>query len=121
MAEGSGARTLREGAARAPQPHDKIRAARERADLEAMAAEATDEARGLAPLLADRDVRHLLAAIHGNSPHLTRILRRHPGWLPRLLAQTPEAALADLLQRLRAMPATATQAEVMADEARFDG
>ena len=114
MAEGSGARTLREGAARAPQPHDKIRAARERADLEAMAAEATDEARGLALLLADRDVRHLLAAIHGNSPHLTRILRRHPGWLPRLLAQTPEAALADLLQRLRAMPATATQAEVMA-------
>ncbi|MEX1153606.1 bifunctional [glutamine synthetase] adenylyltransferase/[glutamine synthetase]-adenylyl-L-tyrosine phosphorylase [Parvibaculum sp.] len=116
MTTESGARTLRDWAARAPQPHDRARAAREIEDLEASAAALEGDAgREMAALLADADIRHLLAAIHGNSPYLTRVLRRHPDWLPRLLASAPQAALDDLLSRLRATPAAAAaQADIMA-------
>jgi len=110
----SGAKTLREWAALAPQPYDRERAAREIEDLEASVATPADEqAMQVAALIGDKDVRHLLASIHGNSPHLTRILRRHPDWLPRLLAGAPEAALAGLIDRLYAAATQATQPELM--------
>ena len=67
MTTASGAKTLREWVDKAPPPYDRSRVAREIEDLEASAA---------APLLGNKEVRHLLASIHGNSPYLTRILDR---------------------------------------------
>lgn len=102
MFPGSGA-SLRERAANAPEPHDAERAAREMRDLEAaMAAleEGAARERGLV-LLTDASVRHLLTAIFGNSPFLTRIIRLHPGWLPALIDTSPATALEALIARTR--------------------
>ncbi len=115
MTRAGGAKTLREWASLAPQPYDRARVARETGDIEAArAAPADDPAHALAALLDDAAIRHLLASIQGNSPFLTRILRRHPEWLPRLLAHTPETALDDLIGRVHGAAACATQADIMA-------
>ncbi|PKQ08131.1 MAG: bifunctional [glutamate--ammonia ligase]-adenylyl-L-tyrosine phosphorylase/[glutamate--ammonia-ligase] adenylyltransferase [Alphaproteobacteria bacterium HGW-Alphaproteobacteria-11] len=115
MTTASGAKTLREWAVKAPPPYDKSRVAREIEDLEASAAAAQDDAaREIAAVLGDKEVRRLLASIHGNSPYLTRILRRHPEWLPRLLASAPDTALDDVIHRVRAATACDTQAGIMA-------
>jgi glutamate-ammonia-ligase adenylyltransferase len=64
-------------------------------------------------LIEDARARRILEAVFGNSPFLTRILRRHPDWLPRLLDSPPQATFADLLARTYAASTLATQSELM--------
>ena len=102
-------------AARAPRPHDAERALAEMQDLQQAVEAIEDEAlRGRArALLADADARRLIESVFGNSPFLTRIIRIHPDWLPRLLDVPPEEALADIIERVRTAREAATQADLM--------
>jgi glutamate-ammonia-ligase adenylyltransferase len=107
--------TLRERAANAPKPYDAERALVEMQDLAQSAAaieDAPTRKRAVA-LLEDADARRILDGVFGNSPFLTRILRLHPHWLPRLLDEPPAETLAALLARTRAASDLPTQAELM--------
>ncbi len=46
-------------------------------------------------------VRRLLAGILAHSPFLTRVMRRHPEWLPVALGSDADAGFAQLLEQLR--------------------
>ena len=107
--------TLRERATSTPKPYDIERANVEWQDLIQSVAEIEDSTLRLniEGLLADPRVAPILEAIFGNSSFLTRIIRRHPDWLPRLINAAPEETLADLIARTRAASGLATQAEVM--------
>lgn len=108
-------KVLRDWAARAPKPFDGERALTAMQDLEASVASIEDAAlrRRMEGLLADADTRRLLDGIFGNSPFLTRILRVHPDWLPRLVDEPPAETLAALIARTRATAGAATQADLM--------
>jgi glutamate-ammonia-ligase adenylyltransferase len=67
----------------------------------------------LMELLADAEARRLIESLFGNSSFLTRIIRRHPDWLPRLIDNPPSKTLAALVARTREAAALATQAEIM--------
>ncbi|MGV8996436.1 MAG: bifunctional [glutamine synthetase] adenylyltransferase/[glutamine synthetase]-adenylyl-L-tyrosine phosphorylase [Parvibaculaceae bacterium] len=107
--------TLRERAVSTPKPYDADHANVEWQDLLQSVAgiEDSDLRAQLENLLVGLDVRPILEAIFGNSSYLTRIIRRHPDWLPRLIDADPETTLADLLTRTRAASDLATQEEVM--------
>ncbi len=51
--------------------------------------------------LPHEPTRRLLAGILAHSPFLTRVLRRHPDWLPVALEADPEAGFGQLLDELR--------------------
>lgn len=106
---------LRKQAAAMPEPYDVERARAEMEDLAQSVAGIEDTTtRGeVEALIADKDVQRILQGIFGNSSFLTRIIRRHPDWLPRLIDAAPEATLADLLARVTATSQVATQAELM--------
>ncbi|MEN6541968.1 bifunctional [glutamine synthetase] adenylyltransferase/[glutamine synthetase]-adenylyl-L-tyrosine phosphorylase [Parvibaculum sp.] len=108
-------KALRERAALAPRPYDAERAANAMQDMEASLAAIEDETtrRRMESLLADPDTRRLLDGIFGNSPFLTRILRVHPDWLPRLVDEPPAATLEALLARTLAAAGSQTQADLM--------
>ncbi|MBO6667184.1 bifunctional [glutamine synthetase] adenylyltransferase/[glutamine synthetase]-adenylyl-L-tyrosine phosphorylase [Parvibaculum sp.] len=112
MTENNSARPLRAWAGAAPAPYDAERVERELEDFDAAVDKGGDEQ--LAALASDREVRHLLSSIFGNSPFLGRILRLHPDWLPRLLGRPPEAAFDDLLARTASAGELEKQEEVMA-------
>ena len=67
----------------------------------------------LTTLVATADSQRLLNAIFGNSSFLTRIIRLHPEWLPRLIDADPAATLIALIARTRAAADVATQADLM--------
>ena len=111
---------MKNEAAKAPAPYDLARVAREMDDLTALTDKADRQLRrDLQSLLAEKAVRHLLAAIFGNSPFLTQIIRLHPDWLTRLLKETPEAGLADILRRAGDAALLPTQADVMRELRRL--
>src|SRR3954471_23681074 len=60
------------------------------------AARTLDELAGLAPVIAQPDIRLLLEAASGNSPFLARIMLKEAAFLPELLARGPEEVLASL-------------------------
>ncbi|HEX7777462.1 MAG TPA: bifunctional [glutamine synthetase] adenylyltransferase/[glutamine synthetase]-adenylyl-L-tyrosine phosphorylase [Parvibaculum sp.] len=107
--------SLREQAARAPKPYDTARVLREMQDLAATVAVLEDAStrESLSGLLADADARRLIESLFGNSSFLTRIIRRHPEWLPRLIDNPPDVSLAALVARTREAAGLATQAELM--------
>lgn len=108
-------KALRERAARAPRPYDAERAASAMQDMEASLESIEDEAirRRMEGLLADADTRRLLDGVFGNSPFLTRILRIHPDWLPRLVDEPPAATLDKLIARTLAAAASPAQGDLM--------
>ncbi|MGB3811476.1 MAG: bifunctional [glutamine synthetase] adenylyltransferase/[glutamine synthetase]-adenylyl-L-tyrosine phosphorylase, partial [Parvibaculum sp.] len=106
---------LRERSARVPRPYDAERALAEMQDLVqsvALIEDASTRQRATA-LLEDADARRVIDSLFGNSPFLTRIIRLHPHWLPRLLDEPPSATFDALLARTRAASDLETQAEVM--------
>ena len=109
--------SLRSHAADAPEPYDPARARTEMDDLIASVAAFEDAAltAKLTALVAATDSQRLLNAIFGNSSFLTRIIRLHPEWLPRLIDTDPAATLAALLVRTRAASDAASQADLMRD------
>lgn len=111
---------LKAKAANAPLPFDLARVAREMDDLTALADKSDRQLRrDLQSLLSEKPVRHLLAAIFGNSPFLTQIIRLHPDWLVRILTQTPEDTLSDILRRAHDIILLQTQADVMRELRRL--
>lgn len=104
--------TLRENGSKAPTPFDEARVAREMEDLEIAVAASGDPE--LAAVMRDPGAQHLVRSIFGNSPFLGRIIRLHPGWLPRLLNRAPEEAMGDLLARAAAARDLEKQVDVMA-------
>ncbi|MDO8423129.1 MAG: bifunctional [glutamine synthetase] adenylyltransferase/[glutamine synthetase]-adenylyl-L-tyrosine phosphorylase [Parvibaculum sp.] len=107
--------SLRSHAADAPEPYDAAHARTEMDDLIASVA-ALDDAglkSELTTLVATADSQRLLNAIFGNSSFLTRIIRLHPEWLPRLIDADPAATLTALIARTRAAADVATQADLM--------
>ena len=107
------ATALRERGERAPAPFDMARVEREMEDLVAAAAKLEDGA--AARLIEEPASRHLIRSVFGNSPFLGRIVRLHPGWLPRLLDRAPETAMDDLLKRVEEVRNIEKQADVMAE------
>lgn len=106
---------LRDRATLTPKPYDKERALVEWQDLAQSVTGLDDVAlrTQLETLLADAKTRPVLEAIFGNSPFLTRIIRRHPDWLPRLIDAAPEDTLTSLLVRTHQASGLATQSDLM--------
>ncbi len=105
--------------AAAPLVHDRTRADRGLAELDAHSADEPDLGR-LAPLLVEPRVRDLLAGIFGASPYLASLIERHPASLLAALAAPPDARFADLCRHVaETTPAAGTLPEAMRALRRF--
>jgi [glutamine synthetase] adenylyltransferase / [glutamine synthetase]-adenylyl-L-tyrosine phosphorylase len=97
----------------APVVHDRARAERVLAELAQRCSEEPELA-ALAPLVAARPVRDLLAGIFGASPYLTSLIERHPAGLLAALSTPPEARFAALTRGVaHAMGAADAGADAM--------
>ena len=86
------------GAGEAPPPHDLERMERGFQDFKQAGLAAGGEAGDTANALMGDPAGHaLLSCIFANSPYLTRSLIREAGFLPRMLGQSPERLLDDLI------------------------
>ena len=62
----------------------------------------------------DNAAEDLVTAIAGNAPYLARLLERYPEQLVQHLAQSPDAAMRDLLQNIHQLSHSLSQTEWMA-------
>jgi len=110
----TGAR-LREHAAAMPKPYDLERARAEMEDLDAAIAAIEDgpTRNQLTTLVEAADVRKILEGVFGNSSFLTRIIRQHPDWLPRLIDAVPETTFETLIEHTAASVHSTSQVELM--------
>lgn len=107
--------SLRDHSAGAPKPFDADRARAEMLDLAETVATIDDNAtrKEVEHLIGDARARRILEAVFGNSPFLTRIIRQHPDWLPRLLDEAPQSTFSALLSRTYAASEVPTQNDLM--------
>ena len=106
---------LRDHAAGMPKPYDLEHARLEMEDLVAAVAGIEDEAtrNQIATLIEAADTRKILEGVFGNSSFLTRIIRQHQVWLPRLIDSTPEDTFSSLLENIATCVNATSQAELM--------
>ncbi len=82
-------------------PFDRAQAGHGLASLRQAAIAATDPV--LSAALEDAGCSKLLEAIFGNSPFLSRLILRDPGFAAALLRDGPDRTLTDILDRVRAL------------------
>ena len=98
---GSQLTSLHQRIASAPAAHDRARAASSLSDLAARCGEEPELA-PLAALIAEPNVKALLAGIFGASPYLTELILRNPAALRDALTAAPEEHFAALTRAMSA-------------------